>query len=158
MSRTENPHIDCNTLAENDFCREVRMDNPDCEKLRLEMIRFRGNSIGSYRRLKTFFFFFNIYAHAKSLQSHLTLYDPTGCILPGSSLHVILWARILRWVAMSSSRDLPNSGLKASNLHLLHCRQITTEPPGKPLLAFNWRIIALQCCIGLCPYNSVNQP
>jgi len=38
-----------------------------------------------------------------------------GCILPGSPVHVILWARILRWVAMSSSGDLPNSGLKPAS-------------------------------------------
>ena len=34
---------------------------------------------------------------AKSLQSHPTLCDPMDCILPGSSVHVILQARILEW-------------------------------------------------------------
>jgi len=29
-----------------------------------------------------------------------------GCSLPGSSVHGILQARILEWVAMPSSRDL----------------------------------------------------
>ena len=37
--------------------------------------------------------------HAKSYQSCLTLFDP-----PGSSVHGILQARILEWVAMPSSR------------------------------------------------------
>ena len=32
------------------------------------------------------------------------LCDPMGCSLPGSSVHGILQARILKWVAMSSSR------------------------------------------------------
>ena len=38
--------------------------------------------------------------------SHLspTLCDPTGCSPPGSSVHGILQARILEWVAMPSSR------------------------------------------------------
>ena len=64
--------------------------------------------------------------HAKSLQLCLTLHDPMDCSLPGSSVHRvtksetrltlcnsmdssvhgILQARILEWVAMPSSRDL----------------------------------------------------
>ena len=42
--------------------------------------------------------------HAKLLQSCLTLCDPTECSLPGSSVHEVLQARILEWVAMPSSR------------------------------------------------------
>ena len=41
--------------------------------------------------------------HAKSLQSGLTLYDPMDHSLPGSSVHGILQARILEWVAISFS-------------------------------------------------------
>ena len=37
-------------------------------------------------------------------QSCPTLCDPVGCSLPGSSLHGILQARILEWVAISYSR------------------------------------------------------
>ena len=33
-----------------------------------------------------------------------TLCDPMGCSLPGSSVHGILQARILEWIAISSSR------------------------------------------------------
>ena len=42
--------------------------------------------------------------HAKLFQSCLTLYNPTDCSPPGSSVHGILHARILEWKAMSSSR------------------------------------------------------
>ena len=42
--------------------------------------------------------------HAKSLQSSLTLCDPMDYSRPGSSVHGILQARILEWVAMPSSR------------------------------------------------------
>ena len=35
--------------------------------------------------------------------SHGGLYDPIDCIPPGSSVHGILQARILEWVAISSS-------------------------------------------------------
>ena len=41
---------------------------------------------------------------AKSLQSCLTLCDPMNGSPPGSSVHGILQARILEWVAMLSSR------------------------------------------------------
>ena len=37
-------------------------------------------------------------------QSCLTLWNPTDCSPPGSSVHGILQARILEWVAMPSSR------------------------------------------------------
>ena len=43
---------------------------------------------------------------AKSLQSCLTLSDPTDGSAPGSSVHGILWARILVWVAISFSNYL----------------------------------------------------
>ena len=39
----------------------------------------------------------------KSLQSCLTLCDPMDCNPPGFSVHMILQARILKWVAMPSS-------------------------------------------------------
>ena len=47
----------------------------------------------------------NVYLHMccvrdKSRQSCLTLSDPMDCSLPGSSVHWILQARILEWVAM----------------------------------------------------------
>ena len=41
---------------------------------------------------------------AKSLQSYLTLCDPTDRSLPGSSVHGILQASILESVAVPSSR------------------------------------------------------
>ena len=43
--------------------------------------------------------------HACSVtQLCLTLCDPMSCSLPGSSVHEILQARILGWVAMPSSK------------------------------------------------------
>ena len=38
------------------------------------------------------------------IQPCLTLWDPRDCSPPGSSVHVILQARILEWVAISFSR------------------------------------------------------
>ena len=42
--------------------------------------------------------------HARSLQSCPTLCNPMDCSPPGSSVWMILQARILEWVAMLSSR------------------------------------------------------
>ena len=46
-----------------------------------------------------FFNFENFYA-----QSCLTLCDPRGCSLSGSSVHGIFQARVLEWIAISFSR------------------------------------------------------
>ena len=45
-----------------------------------------------------------MYMHAKSLQLCLTLCDPMDCSPPGSTVHEILQARILKWVAIPFSR------------------------------------------------------
>ena len=61
--------------------------------------------------------------HVKSLQSCLTLWDPVDCSPQGSSVHGILQARILEWVAMLSSRgsSQPRSPtLQADSLPLGH--------------------------------------
>ena len=43
--------------------------------------------------------------HAISLQSSPTLCDPIDFNLLGSSVHGMLWARTLEWVAVPSSRE-----------------------------------------------------
>ena len=43
------------------------------------------------------------------------------CSLPGSSVHGILQARILEWVAIPSPGDIPNPGIEQGSQH---CRQI----------------------------------
>ena len=48
-------------------------------------------------------------------QSCPILWDPLDCSPPGSSVHGICQARILEWVAMPSSRDLPDPGIKPSS-------------------------------------------
>ena len=53
---------------------------------------------------------------AMSLQSCSTLCDPMNCSLPGSSVHGILQARILEWVACPPPGDLPDPGIKPVSL------------------------------------------
>ena len=55
------------------------------------------------------------------------------CSPPGSSVHGILQARILQWVAISFSRDLPNPGIEPASPALTG-GFFTTEPPGKQAL------------------------
>ena len=42
--------------------------------------------------------------------------DPMDCNLPSSSVHGILQARILEWVAMPPPGDLPNPGIEPESL------------------------------------------
>ena len=46
----------------------------------------------------------------KVAQLCLTLYNPINCSLPGSSVHGILQARLLEWVAMPASRGSSQPG------------------------------------------------
>ena len=70
----------------------------------------------------------------KLLQSCLTLCDPMDHSPPGSSVHAILQARILEWVAMPSCRGSPDPGIEATSLMspALAGEFFTTGPPGKP--------------------------
>ena len=45
-------------------------------------------------------------------QSCLTLCNPMNCRLPGSSVHGNFQARILKWVTISFSGDLPGPGIE----------------------------------------------
>ena len=67
--------------------------------------------------------------HVNLFQSCPTLDDPMDCNLLGSSVHRILQARILEWVATPPLGDLPNSGMEHTPSA---SRWIPTESPGKP--------------------------
>ena len=64
-------------------------------------------------------------------QSCATLCDPMDSSPPGSSAHVILQARILKWVTIPFPRDLPNSGIKPGS-STWQAEFSPSEPPGKP--------------------------
>ena len=63
--------------------------------------------------------------------SRQSLCNPMDCSPPGSSVHGILQARILEWITMPSSRDLPNPGIEPRSLSL-RADSLPSEPPGKP--------------------------
>ena len=64
----------------------------------------------------------------------LTLCDPRDCSPPGSSVHGVVQARILEWVAMLFPGDLPNPGIEPASPEspALQVDLLPTEPPGKP--------------------------
>ena len=62
----------------------------------------------------------------KVSQSCLTLCDPAT-----HTVHGILQARILEWVAFPSSRDIPNPGIEPKS-PTLQADSLPAEPQGKP--------------------------
>ena len=53
---------------------------------------------------------------AKLLQLYLTPYNPVDCSPAASSVHGILQARILEWVAVPSSKGSSHRGIKPTSL------------------------------------------
>ena len=68
------------------------------------------------------------------LPSCVRLCDPMDCSPPGSSVRGILQARILEWVAISSSRG-PSWSRDPTCISCVSC--IGTMPPGKPVTHVN---------------------
>ena len=79
-------------------------------------------------------------------QSCLTLCDPMDWSLPDSSLHGILWARILEWVTMPSSTGSfrPRDRTCVSCGSWIAGRFFTAEPLGKPCMYLSMHLTLLQ--------------
>ena len=94
---------------------------------------------------------------AKALQSCLTLCDTmNGCSLPNSSVHGILQARILEWVAMPPCRgSWMNSVLilHPTTCMILHWQ---TPPPGRVLPNTLFYVTSSFLPEGLGKYNSIS--
>ena len=57
------------------------------------------------------------------------------CSPPDSSVHGILQATILKWVAIPSPGDLPNPGIEPRS-PALQADSLPSEPPEKPIQGF----------------------
>ena len=68
-------------------------------------------------------------------QSCLTLCDSMDCSPPSSSVHGVLQARILEWIAFPFSRDLPNPEIDPRS-PALRVDSLPAEPQGSPNLKF----------------------
>ena len=77
-------------------------------------------------------------------QSCPTVLDPMDCSLPGSSVHGILQARTLEWVAI----PFANPGIKPRS-PALQAESLPSEPPGKSTIREVTEINVFK----LCPYD-----
>ena len=93
---TLQPHSPCPTLCQMHMRCSVQLTG-------LTLTSHLPNSSLLRGHLGSFLFLFTCVC-VKLLQSCLTLCEPMDCSLPGSSVHGILQARTLEWVAMPSSR------------------------------------------------------
>ena len=64
-------------------------------------------------------------------KSYLIVCSPMDCSLPGSSVHGILYTRILKWVAMTSSRGSSQPRDQTQVSHIAG-GFFTMEPPRSP--------------------------
>ncbi|XDA88376.1 hypothetical protein R6Z07F_018042 [Ovis aries] len=84
-------------------------------------------SMGKRQKKHTFYL-----TDAQSLQSCLTLCDPMVCSPPGSSVHGILQAGTLEWVAVSFSSLTDKAQGSGSHAASLPCRPFTEGDAGHP--------------------------
>ena len=66
-------------------------------------------------------------------QSCSTPSDPMDCSLPGSSVHGIFQARVLKWVAIAFSSFMYTDDAKSLQSCLSLCDPIDGSPPGSPI-------------------------
>ena len=71
----------------------------------------------------------------------------TGTSLPGSSVHGILGARILEWVAIPFSRDLPYPEMEPRSPEL----QADSLPP-----ELSEKLVCVCVCVCVCVYLELN--
>ena len=71
--------------------------------------------------------------HAQSLKSCPALCYPMDCSLPGSFVHGILQARILKGLPCPPPGHLPDPGIEPTSPAL----QVDSEPPTKPILVLH---------------------
>ena len=67
------------------------------------------------------------------------------CSLPGSSVHGILQARILGWVAIPFSGDLLDPGIELG-FPVLQKDSLSSEPSGKSSIIVQWQLEHWQGC------------
>ena len=79
-------------------------------------------------------------SHSVSRSVMPNSYNPMDCNPPDSSVHGIVQARLLEWVAISFSRDLPHPGIEPRSL-ALQADSLPSEPPEKPLL-FHYSVVS----------------
>ena len=87
----------------------------------------------------------NVNVNVLVAQSCPTLCESMDLSSPGSSIHGILQAKVLEWVARLSPKDLPDPGIGLASPALAGWF-FTTVPPTKPSLENSWlTVLCLRC-------------
>ena len=90
--------------------------------------------------------------HAKSLQSCLTLCNPMDYNLPGSSVHGILQARILEWVASPFYRG------SSQHRKIFEPRSPTLQADSLPCASPAAKLSCFKSCLTLCDPTDCSLP
>ena len=83
--------------------------------------------------LRSFWTFFTVIHLCMHAQLCPALWDPMDGSPPVSSVHGLLQAGILEWVAISFSKGSSNTEMESTSLALAR-GFFTTKPPGRPIL------------------------
>ena len=108
-------------------------------KPRASSTEVKQETVQQHRRVSLLQIFLSKYyymcMHTKSFQSWPTLRNPMDCSPPGSSVHGLLQARVLEWVAMYFSRGSSRPRNQTHVSCLLHWQvgSLPLAPPGKPV-------------------------
>ena len=77
-------------------------------------------------------------------QSCLTFHEPMGC----TSVRGILQARILGWITILFSGNLPDPGIESASPEL-YVDSLSTKPPGKSKLCVHRSKVHRELCVFL---------
>ena len=125
---------------------------------------FSPNNMSWWMKFSLSIFSF-MHVHMLSHFSRVWLFDPVNGSPPGSYVRGILQARILEWVAVSSSRGLPNPGIElaAPSAPALQSDSLSLSHQGYCFLCLIWKIIAspkiikIFSCVFFCTEVCSNQ-
>ena len=113
----KNTGVDCHFLLQEIFQTQESSLHHLHRQVDCLLLRQQGNHIFGIILLWLVLLYLYYMVVVLVAQSCPTLCDPMDCDPPGSSVHGILQARILEWVAVLFSRE---SSRPRSNLSLLH--------------------------------------
>ena len=89
-------------------------------------------------------------------QSCPTLWNPMDRNPPCCSVHEILQARILEWVALPSSMGFSQTPGIEPQSPIVRVDYLPSEPPGKPCQWWDSLILAFECLLNPCHQGSVH--
>ena len=123
------------TISKKKECKKARWLSEEALQIAEERREVKGKGKGGrymqlnaeFQRVATG----DLRSESEVTQSYLTLCDPVDYSPPGFSIHGILQARILEWVAFPSPGDIPSPGIEPRS-PALQADALPSEPSGRP--------------------------